>query len=137
MEAADPDQLAESYAPDGVPEEVGFAATYTGRDAIRDDESVFLAAFTDVLIKVSNAFASGNQAAAEWSFAGTYTGAIPGVPPGAGQTVAFRGSSILLFGPKGIIRHTQYFDVYSILVQFGALPAPDAGAGQPTPTPAG
>jgi steroid delta-isomerase-like uncharacterized protein len=129
MKSANADQLAASYAPGGVLEEVGFAATYTGRDAIRKDEATFLAAFPDAVIQVSNAFASGDWGAVEWSFTGTYVGALPGLPGGAGQTVSFRGASILHVGDAGILRHTQYVDDYSILVQLGALPAPAAGGG--------
>lgn len=130
MESASADQLAASYAPNGVLEEVGFGATYTGRDAIREDEATFLAAFPDAKIQVPNAFASGDWGAVEWSFTGTYTGHLPGMPAGVGQTVTFRGASILRVGAEGIVRHTQYFDAYGMLVQLGALPAPEgAGAG--------
>lgn len=126
FESASADALAAAYTRDGVLEEVGFGQTFTGRDAIREDEAAFLAAFTDVVIQVGNSFASGEWAALEWSFSGTYAGAIPGMPAGVGQTVAFRGSSILLAAAEGIERHTQYFDALSILVQLGAIPAPGA-----------
>jgi steroid delta-isomerase-like uncharacterized protein len=126
MNAADADQLAASYTPEGVLEEVGFENTLTGREAIRESEGAFLAAFTDVAIEVSNPFASGDMAALEWAFSGTYSGEIPGMPPGAGQPVAFRGASILQFTDAGIARHTQYFDALSILVQLGAMPMPGA-----------
>jgi steroid delta-isomerase-like uncharacterized protein len=128
MEAADADQLAASYTADGVLEEVGFGQTFTGQDAIREDEATFLAAFTAVKILVPNAFASGEWGAVEWSFEGTYTGALPGMPAGMGQTVVFRGASILNFGSDGIRQHIQYFDAYGILVQLGALPGPEESA---------
>ena len=102
MESADADQLAASYTADGVLEEVGFGQTYSGQDAIREDEATFLAAFIAVKILVPNAFASGEWGAVEWSFEGIYSGALPGMPAGMGQTVAFRGSSILNFGSDGI-----------------------------------
>jgi steroid delta-isomerase-like uncharacterized protein len=128
FEAGSADQLAAAYSPDGVLEEVGFGQTFSGRDSIREDEAAFLAGFTEVVIQVGNAFASGDWAALEWSFTGVYSGAIPGMPAGAGQTVTFRGSSILLAGSDGIQRHTQYFDALGILVQLGAMPAPGAEA---------
>lgn len=124
MESADADLLAASYAPNGVLEEVGFAAIFTGQEAIRENEAVFLSAFSNVTIKVPVAFAAGNLAGVEFSFSGTYSGALPDMPPGMGQTVSFRGSSILLVGTEGILRHNQYFDAYSILIQLGAIPAP-------------
>lgn len=129
MEAADAELLAASYAPNGVLEEVGFGATYIGRDAIRENEATFLAAFNDVVIEVPTAFASGEWGAVEFSFTGTYSGALPGMPPGAGQPVSFRGASILQVSEAGIEEHRQYFDAYSILVQLGALSAPESASG--------
>jgi steroid delta-isomerase-like uncharacterized protein len=133
MEAADADALAASYAPNGVLEEVGFGQTFTGRDAIREDEATFLAEFSDVTLQIPNAFACDDWAAIEFAFRGTYTGQLSGMPPGAGQTVSFRGASILHIGSEGIERHTQYFDAYSILVQLGALPAPDGAEREASP----
>lgn len=132
MDAADPDQLAASYAPDGMLEEVGFGQRFTGRDAIRADEAGFLAGFQDVTIRVTDAFAAGDQGAVEWTFTGTYTGQLPGMPAGQGQRVQFRGASLLQFTPAGITAHQQYFDAYTILVQLGALPAP-SGTSPATP----
>lgn len=135
MDAADPDQLADSYAPNGVLEEVGFGQTFTGRDAIRADEAGFLAGFRDVTIRVTDAFASGDQDAVEWSFAGTYSGQLPGMPAGQGQRVQFRGASLLQFTADGITAHRQYFDAYTILVQLGALPAPTGRDASPVASP--
>lgn len=128
MEAADPQGLADSYTLDGVLEEVGFAAIYQGRDAILENEATFLSAFTDVTITVSSVFAVADWAAAEFTFAGTYSGALPGMPAGRGQRVEFRGASILRFTDTGITRQNQFFDAYAILVQLGALPSPEEPA---------
>jgi steroid delta-isomerase-like uncharacterized protein len=125
MEAANTDELAASYAPDGILEEAGFGQTFTGRDAIREEEAAFLTEFSDVTIQVPNAFASDDQAAVEFEFSGNYTGQLAGMPAGAGQMVSFRGASILHVGNEGVERHTQYVDAYSLLVQIGALPAPE------------
>jgi steroid delta-isomerase-like uncharacterized protein len=132
MDAADPGQLAASYAPDGMLDEIGFGQTFTGRDAIRADEASFLAGFQDVTIRVTDAFAADDQGAVEWTFAGTYSGQLPGMPAGQGQVVRFRGASLLQFTADGITQHRQYFDAYTILVQLGALPAPGGGS-QATP----
>jgi hypothetical protein len=88
-----------------------------------------------VTIAVPTAFASDDWGAVEFSFTGTYTGALPGMPAGTGQTVTFRGASILKIGSEGIEEHHQYFDAYSILVQLGALPAPESGGASPVATP--
>jgi uncharacterized protein (TIGR02246 family) len=127
MEAADSEQLAASYAPDGVLDEVGFGQTFPGREAIRADEAEFLAGFQAVTIRVTDAFATGDHGAVEWTFAGTYTGQLPGMPAGQGQRVQFRGASLLHFTPDGITQHRQFFDADTILVQLGALPGPASG----------
>jgi steroid delta-isomerase-like uncharacterized protein len=126
FEAANADGLADSYTEAGVLEEVAFGQTFTGREAIRQNEATFLAAFTDVTIQVSNVIASGDRAALEFSFSGTYSGQLPEMPAGQSQSVAFRGASILQASDGGITLHTQYFDALSILVQLGAMVAPGA-----------
>ena len=134
LEATDPDRLAASYAPDGVLEEVGFGQTFTGQEAIRNNEAAFLAGFSNAAIDVTNAFAEGDQGAFEATFTGDYTGQLPGMPPGAGQPVTFRLGGILQIGSEGIIHNNQYFDAYGLLVQLGALPAP-GGAATPMASP--
>ena len=58
-------------------------------------------------------------------------GAIPGLPPGSGQTVTLRGAVIFELADGMITRESHYYDVYVLLVQIGALPAPEM-EGTPT-----
>jgi len=134
LEATDPDALAASYAPDGVLEEVGFGQTFTGQEAIRNNEAAFLAGFSDPAIDVTTAFATEDRGAFEATFTGVYTGQLAGMPAGAGQQVSFRLAGILQFGSEGITHNSQYFDAYGLLVQLGALPAP-GGAATPMASP--
>jgi predicted ester cyclase len=69
-------------------------------------------------------FVAGDQAAAEWTAIGTYTGQIPGTPPGAGQTVTFRSASILELEGNKVRTEREYYDAASLLAQLEALPAP-------------
>jgi ketosteroid isomerase-like protein len=63
FEAVDADQIAATFAEDAVEEEIAFGETLQGREAIRQDNATFFAAFTSPAITVTNAFASGDQAA--------------------------------------------------------------------------
>jgi hypothetical protein len=59
---------------------------------------------------------------------GTYTGQIAGMPPGAGQSVTFRGASILELESGQIRVEREYYDAASLLAQLGALPGPGTPA---------
>jgi hypothetical protein len=61
-------------------------------------------------------------------YGGTYAGSLPGLPPGAGQPFAVRGTAIFELQGGKIRRSASYFDFYSLLVQLGVLPAPEAAA---------
>ena len=60
-------------------------------------------------------------------------GPLPGFPPPGGQAITIRGASILQMREGMIERETQYWDVYAILAQLGAVPgAASPAAGTPT-----
>jgi hypothetical protein len=103
--------------------------------AIQEDNATFYGAFSDITMTPTSAFASTDQAAIEWAFAGTYTGQLPELLPWAGQPVALMGVDILQFTDAAITQNVSYFDGYGLLVQVGALPAPGAEESQEgTPT---
>lgn len=126
----DIEEIPATYTDDVVFEEVPFNLVVRGQDALRALLEAFYAAFPDITFVVTGgAFVAGDRAAVEWTATGTYTGQIPGMPPGAGQTVTFRGANILeLKGGKVRAEH-EYYDGATLLAQLGALPAP----GTPTP----
>jgi steroid delta-isomerase-like uncharacterized protein len=109
---------------------VPFHLVVRGQDELRAHLEAFYAAFPDIKFVVTgDAFVAGDRAAVEWTATGTYTGQIPGMPPGAGQTVTFRGASILELQGDKVRVEREYYDAASLLAQLGALPAP----GTPTP----
>ncbi|MDQ3693943.1 MAG: ester cyclase [Chloroflexota bacterium] len=89
------------------------------------------AVFPDVALALSSAFVAGDWAAAEWTHGGTYTGSLPGLPPGAGQPFSIRGTAVFELEGDRIRRGASDFDFYGLLIQFGLLPAP--GAATPAP----
>ena len=134
-EALDPDRIAAAYAEDGAREDVATGQVQRGREEIRAYLSALFGAFTGLSSTFQSAFAAGDRAAAEWVLAGSYTGLVPGFPPGTGQQLSIRGAAVLELAGGEIVRDTEYFDVFGVLVQLGVVPAPDAGA-TPAATPA-
>jgi steroid delta-isomerase-like uncharacterized protein len=126
--AAEP--AAAAYVEDAVYEEVATGVIRTGHGEILAYLTDFFAAFADASAKVEVAFAVGEHGAATWTFTGNYTGQLPGFPPGTGQPITFRGASMLDLRDGMILRETQFFDVYGLLVQLGIVPAP---VGTPVP----
>ncbi len=125
--------IAAAYTEDAVYEEVATGVSLSSREEIETYLTEFFAAFSDARADIETAFATEDLAAVTWTFNGHYTNQLPGFPPPAGQTVTFRGVSILELREAMIERETQYFDVYAILAQLGA--APDAASPAPgTPT---
>lgn len=114
------------YADAAVWEDVAAGVTAQGHDQIRatiragNEEE--LAAFPDRQREVRSAFAAGKRAAVEIVFTGTYTGTLPGLPPGAGQPVAMRGVAIFELDGQKIRRESHYYDPASLPAQLGLEP---------------
>ena len=87
---------------------------------------------TPDLVTHYTGFFAGNQAVAEWTNNGTYTGQFPGMPPGAGQPVSFRGVDLFTIEGYKLSRITTYYDLSALHTQIGVTPACDEAA---TPTP--
>jgi steroid delta-isomerase-like uncharacterized protein len=128
----DGSRLAAIYTADATHEEVPSGTIFSGPEAIAGYAASHFAAFPDVALELSSAFVAGDWAAAEWVYAGTYTGSLPGLPAGTGQPFSVRGTVVVELEGDKIRRSASYFDFYSLLVQLGVLPAPDAPA---TPAP--
>ena len=120
--------IAAAYTVDAVYEEVASGVVRSGSEEIRAYLTEFFAAFADPRAEVESVFAAGEHAAAIWAFTGTYVGQLPGLPAGTGQPISFRGASLLDLRDGMIFRETQFFDAYGLLIQVGAVPAPDSAS---------
>lgn len=125
-------RLATLYTDDATHEEVPSGTIFSGPDAIAGYAQSHFAAFPDVALELSSAFVVDDWAAAEWVYAGTYTGSLAGLPAGTGQPFAVRGTVVVELDGDKIQRSASYFDFYTLLVQLGVLPAPGSPA---TPAP--
>jgi steroid delta-isomerase-like uncharacterized protein len=128
----DGSRLAAIYTADATHEEVPSGTIFSGPEAIAGYAQSHFAAFPDVALDLSSAFVADDWAAAEWVYAGTYTGSLSGLPAGTGQPFSVRGTVVVELDGDKIRRSASYFDFYTLLVQLGVLPAPGAPA---TPAP--
>jgi steroid delta-isomerase-like uncharacterized protein len=124
-------RLAALYTSDATHEEVPSGTIFHGPEEIAGYAQSHFAAFPDVALELTSAFAAGDWAAAEWVYGGTYTGSLPGLPLGTGQPFSVRGAAIFELQGGKIRRSASYFDFYSLLVQLGVLPPPQAATPAP------
>ena len=124
----DGSRLAALYAENGTHEEVPSGTLFSGPQAIAGYAQSHFLAFPDVMLELESAFAAGDQAAAEFVYAGTYEGSLPGLPAGSGQPFSVRGAAIFELQDGKILRSASYFDFYGLLIQLGVLPAPGSSA---------
>ena len=118
----DAERHAAAYTADGVLVAIPTRETLRGRAAIQANLAELFSAFSDAETAVSSVLVSGDRAVVEWTFQGRYTGQLVGLPQGEGQAVALRGVSVLELTDTGIRRNTRYFDLFSLLMQAGAIP---------------
>ena len=131
-EALDAERHVAPYAEDAILVAVPTGETIHGREAIRANIAGLFAAFSGATARMPSVLVAGDRAAVEWTFEGRYTGQLPGLPPGTGEPVSFRGVSIIELADGSIQRTTRYFDLFGLLVQTGAIP-PAAVPGAATP----
>jgi steroid delta-isomerase-like uncharacterized protein len=121
-------QLAALYTDNGTHEEVPSGTVFSDPQAIAGYAQSHFLAFPDVMLELESAFAAGDRAAAEFVYAGTYEGSLPGLPPGGGQPFSLRGAAIFDLQDGRILHSASYFDFYGLLIQLGVLPAPGSAA---------
>ncbi|MDP9366878.1 MAG: ester cyclase [Chloroflexota bacterium] len=127
-ESGDPAEVIPYYTKRAAFEDVPFGVLLTGPDEIEGFLTGFFGNYTDAKITWGSVFATEEGATAEAVFEGRFTGQLPGLPPGEGQPVTVRSAHVYEFDGERIKGQTLYFDAYGLLVQLGALPAPDTSS---------
>ena len=120
-DAHDPDAIAALYHEDAIlSEAVIDGPVLDGREAIREWATANFAGFPDLHLDPRGGFVSadGRHAALEWVYTGSYTGEIPGLGPGSGQTIAIPGVSVMELLDGLIVRDTFYYDRATFAAQF-------------------
>lgn len=125
-ETLDIDKIVEAYAEDGVHEDMAQNELFSGRDEIRSHLEPLSTEFTDPSSQFTHIVLGDQGVSVEWTFQGTYTGQVPGFPPGTGEEILIRGVSVIELTDGQIQREREYYDVFGILQQLGLVPAPSA-----------
>ena len=98
-----------------------------GVDGTKQLATAFRTAFPDLRITHEDAVAAGNRVAIRWTARGTHRGDFQGVPP-SGKAIQLRGADFYRIEHGKIAEAWIDYNVFEILQQMGALPAP----GQPS-----
>jgi steroid delta-isomerase-like uncharacterized protein len=131
-EAGDLESILAAYTEDATYENVPFGVVIHGKEELRAYLEEQFAAFPDLSVVPTRAFIADDWATLEWTVTGTYTGQLPGLPPGAGQSITFRSVAIVELEGDKVRAHREYPDAYGFLRQIGAPPVPEV-AGTPAP----
>jgi len=134
--SGDPDRVAALFTDDAIFEEAieGGMVTHGTEDLRAYLADFVFAAFPDLRVELTSGFVSDGWAAAEWRQTATHTGDLPDVPA-TGRSVSWRAASILELEGDKIRRESEYFDLYSILLQLGLIPGPETEAPPTAATP--
>jgi steroid delta-isomerase-like uncharacterized protein len=129
--AGDWKRFRATLADDGVYSEPSTQRRASGADAAIELSKGWRHSFPDAHGTVTNAIASGDHVSLEITWEGTQTGEMVGpgmtVPP-SGRRVVVQAVEVFHVVDGRIAEARHYFDLMSLLVQMGAMPAP-ASAG--------
>jgi predicted ester cyclase len=118
--------LDEICWPDHV-EHNPFPDQLQGVEGLKQRASMVRAAF-DPTFTLEHVIADGDKVAVMWTNRGTNTTEWMGIQP-TGKSFAVQGVDIHLFREGRLAEHWDVVDVYGMLVQTGAIPAPGAALG--------
>jgi predicted ester cyclase len=118
--------LDEICQPDHV-EHNPFPDQLQGVEGLKQRASMVRAAFNPTFT-LEHVIADGDKVAVMWTNRGTDSAGWMGMPP-SGKSFAVQGVDIHLFRDGRLAEHWDVVDVYGMLVQTGAIPAPGAAAG--------
>jgi len=113
--------VSEAFASDGVRVEYALpGARLEGREAIAVHAEAYVRAVPDCRLEIRAATEHGEVAVVEWTFRGTHTGDLPGLPA-QGEEVALDGVSVCAM-EGGLIREERvYWDAATLLAGAGVL----------------
>ena len=113
--------VARAFTPDGVRVEYALpGARLEGREAIAAHAEAYVRAVPDCRLEIRGAAEDGDLAVVEWTFRGTHTGDLPGLPA-QGEEVALDGVSVCAMA-GGLIREERvYWDAATLLAGAGVL----------------
>jgi steroid delta-isomerase-like uncharacterized protein len=91
-----------------------------GPEGVRQRRSIYLAAMPDAKVTLKRILTDGQHVAADWTYAGTNSGAIMGMPP-TGKSASIGGSHFFRFEGERIAETWTYPDNLGLLQQLGLV----------------
>lgn len=116
------DRLIALFADDGMLEDVALQVVSRGRLAIQTFVNGIFDAVPDLALHLTDDFASGTFAAAEWIMSGTLSGSLLGLPA-TGKSFSIRGAAIFELQDGKIARSSIYWDMSTLVRQLGTIDA--------------
>jgi steroid delta-isomerase-like uncharacterized protein len=103
-----------------------FPGQAPGREGVKQIITDMRASFPDLKVTQEDQIAEGDKVVTRWSASGTHKGDFQGIPP-TGKLVEVMGIVIDRIAGGKIVDHWEQFDAMSMMIQLGAIPAPDQG----------
>jgi steroid delta-isomerase-like uncharacterized protein len=94
-----------------------------GPQGVKDNVSMFRAAYSDARITVDDQIAEGDTVASRWTGRGTHDGELMGVPA-SGKQVTVSGIVVSRVANGKVVEEWTNWDTLGMLRQIGAIPAP-------------
>jgi steroid delta-isomerase-like uncharacterized protein len=116
----DLDAADEIFTADHVYHDVLLPDLPKGPEGVKQRRSVYLAAMPDATVTLHRILTDGQHVAADWTYAGTNTGEILGMPP-TGKSATIGGSHFFRFEGEQIAETWTYADNLSLLQQLGVV----------------
>lgn len=117
--ARDSEAFAALFLPEGVRHEWALpGARLVGGEEIARHVSGYMQAVPDCTLVIRDAFGDGDRVTIEWTFAGTHTGDLPGLPA-RGEQLELPGVSVCQLNDGFVARESVYWDAATLLVAAG------------------
>jgi steroid delta-isomerase-like uncharacterized protein len=101
-----------------------FPGQGNGRADLTARVQAILAAFTPLQFRLEHLIAENDQVIAHWSQDGTHSGVFMGIPA-TGRQYTITGIDIHKLRDGRMAEHWHVVDLYGLLQQLGAIPAPN------------
>jgi steroid delta-isomerase-like uncharacterized protein len=120
--ARDGQAVAAAFTPDGVRHEYALPGAHlVGREAIAAHTAGYIHAVPDCRLEIRRVVeSSSDQVTVEWTYRGTHTGDLPGLPA-RGEPVALEGVSVCTMNGDLIAEERVYWDAATLLAGAGVL----------------
>ena len=114
----DLDLLDQIYSADAVIHDASMPEDIVGLEALKAYYQESHIGFPDLSMQIHDVFPAGDNVVFFWTFGGTHTGDLRGMPP-TGRSVSFSGVAIDRIVDNQIVEEWVYFNVLELMQQLG------------------